>query len=65
MRASRRSNALAHYLSVEEAISLKGLRLVLTRGVPGPWGEAAKAILHVKNIPYVRVAQTAGDHHRD
>lgn len=52
---------MAHYLSVEEAISLKGLRLVLTRGVPGPWGEAAKAILHVKNIPYARVAQAAGE----
>ncbi len=52
---------MAHYLSVEEAIPLKGLRLVLTRGVPGPWGEAAKAILHVKRIPYVKVAQIAGE----
>ena len=32
------------YLSVEEAKNRSGLRLVLTRGVPGPWGEAAKAI---------------------
>jgi glutathione S-transferase len=52
---------VAHYLSVEEAIPLRGLRLVLTRGVPGPWGEAAKAILHVKRIPYVKVAQVAGE----
>lgn len=52
---------MAHYLSVEEAIPLRGLRLVLTRGVPGPWGEAAKAILHVKKIPYAKVAQVAGE----
>jgi glutathione S-transferase len=52
---------VAHYLSVAEAIPLRGLRLVLTRGVPGPWGEAAKAILHVKKIPYARVAQVAGE----
>jgi glutathione S-transferase len=52
---------MAHYVSVAEAIPMRGLRLVLTRGVPGPWGEAAKAILHVKKIPYVRVAQIAGE----
>ena len=45
---------MANYLSVEAAIPLTGLRLVLTRGVPGPWGEAAKAILHVKQIPYAK-----------
>jgi glutathione S-transferase len=52
---------VAHYVSVEEAIPMRGLRLVLTRGVPGPWGEAAKGIFHVKKIPFVRVAQIAGD----
>ena len=52
---------MAHYLTVAEAIPMRGLRLVLTRGVPGPWGEAAKAILHVKKIPYVKVAQVAGE----
>ncbi len=48
------------YLSVEQAIPRTGLRLVLTRGVPGPWGELAKAILHVKGLPYAAVAQEAG-----
>jgi glutathione S-transferase len=48
------------YLSVEQAIARPGLRLVLTRGVPGPWGELAKAILHVKGLPYAAVAQRAG-----
>jgi glutathione S-transferase len=48
------------YLSVEEGIARPGLRLVLTRGVPGPWGELAKAIFHVKGLPYAAVAQEAG-----
>jgi hypothetical protein len=30
---------------------------VLSAGVPGPWGEAAKAILHVKKISYTPVRQ--------
>ncbi len=38
------------YLSVEEAIDMPGLRLVLTAGVPGPWGESAKAILAYKQL---------------
>ena len=40
-----------------------GLRLVLTRGVPGPWGELAKAIFHVKGLGYAPVAQEAGTDH--
>ena len=48
------------YLSVEQGIAQPGLRLVLTRGVPGPWGELAKAIFHVKGLPYAAVAQEAG-----
>ncbi len=48
------------YLEVEEAIERPGLRLVLTAGVPGPWGESAKYILRVKNIPYAPVRQLGG-----
>jgi glutathione S-transferase len=48
------------YLSVEEAMSAPGLRLVLTAGVPGPWGEAAKAILAFKNIEYTPILQQGG-----
>ncbi len=46
------------YLSVAEARTLPGLRLVLSAHVPGPWGEAAKAVLKQRNIPFVAVAQT-------
>jgi glutathione S-transferase len=48
------------YLEVEEAIERPGLRLALTAGVPGPWGESAKYILRVKNIPYAPVRQLGG-----
>lgn len=48
------------YLSVSEARALGGLRLVLSVGVPGPWGEAAKGIFDVKGIPYAAVQQVPG-----
>jgi hypothetical protein len=49
------------YRSVEDAIEMPGLRLVLTSGVPGPWGESAKAIFAIKKIPFVPVQQRAGE----
>jgi len=49
--------AMAQYIDVEQAIGMQGLRVVLTPSVPGPWTEAAKAILRVKNLPYVKVRQ--------
>ena len=55
---------MAEYVDVEEARGLPGLRLVLTAGVPGPWSEAAKAVLHVKKLPFVRVRQEGGGENR-
>jgi len=48
------------WIDVPAAREASGLRLVLSRGVPGPWGEAAKAIFHVKRVPFARVAQVPG-----
>ena len=48
------------YLTVEEAKRAGGLRLVLTQGVPGPWGESAKALFDIKGIVYQPVAQVGG-----
>jgi glutathione S-transferase len=48
---------MAQYVEVEQAIGMSGLRVVLTPSVPGPWTEAAKGILRVKKIPYVKVRQ--------
>ena len=41
------------YLSPAEAIAHEGLRLVLVRGAPSPWGLAAKAIFEIKKLDYV------------
>lgn len=43
------------YLSVEEAIPSRGLRMVVVGQVPSPWGEAAKGIFHVKGIDFAAV----------
>jgi hypothetical protein len=53
------------YFSVAEARNLPGLRLVLTAHMPGPWGEAAKAILSVRKIQYVAVEQRAMEKNED
>jgi len=55
---------MAEWIDVEEARARSGLRLVLTAGVPGPWSEAAKGILHVKRLPFVRVRQELGGENR-
>jgi glutathione S-transferase len=45
------------YFSVAEARKLPGVRLVLTANMPGPWGEAAKAVLSARRVSYLPVAQ--------
>jgi glutathione S-transferase len=47
------------YLSVPEARDMRGLRLVLTAHMPGPWGEAAKFVLGSRNVAFTPVAQLA------
>ena len=48
------------YLSISDAQQQTGLRLVLTRGVPGPWSEAAKAVLDLRHVAYQAVEQQGG-----
>ncbi|MDP3761920.1 MAG: hypothetical protein Q8R01_15535 [Ramlibacter sp.] len=43
------------YVSVEDAMTRGGLRMVVVGGVPSPWGEAAKGILHIKRIEWAAV----------
>ena len=43
------------YLTTEQAIARPGLRMVVVGGVPSPWGEAAKGILHIKGIDWAGV----------
>ena len=58
--AAQAAAVKAEYLDVARARALPGLRLVLTAGLPGPWGEAAKGVFHAKGIPFARVAQQGG-----
>lgn len=48
---------MAQYVEVADAIKMPGLRVVLTPMVPGPFSEAAKGILHVKKLKYVKARQ--------
>jgi len=48
------------YVEAKEAQSLKGIRLALTKGVPGPWSESAKEILKIKGLSFTPVAQHGG-----
>jgi hypothetical protein len=43
------------YVGAEDAIGRDGLRMVVVGGVPSPWSEGAKGILHVKRIEWVAV----------
>src|SRR3954467_6353311 len=43
------------YISIEDAMKRAGLRMVVVGGVPSPWGEAAKGILHIKGIDWAAV----------
>ena len=43
------------YVSAEEAMKRRGLRMVVVGNIPSPWGEAAKGILHVKGIDWAAV----------
>jgi hypothetical protein len=49
-----------NYVDVDVARSLPGVRLVLTAGFPGPWGQAVKKMFKLKSIAFVAVAQYAG-----
>jgi glutathione S-transferase len=48
------------YVEVEDAINAPGLRLVLSAGVPGPWGETAKSLFTFKGLKYLPVRQEGG-----
>ena len=43
------------YANTEEAKAGDGLRVIVVGGVPSPWGEALKGLLHVKGIDWTAV----------
>jgi glutathione S-transferase len=43
------------FVDLETARTACGLRLVVTGTIPSPWSEAAKALFHVKQLPFLAV----------
>jgi glutathione S-transferase len=43
------------FVSVEDAIARRGLRMVVVGKVPSPWGEAVKGFFHLKHLDFVAV----------
>jgi glutathione S-transferase len=42
---------LLQFVDLETARTARGVRIVASGGIPSPWGEAAKELFHVKEIP--------------
>lgn len=41
-----------NYIDFDQAKDQQGLRMVVMPGLPSPWSESAKGILHIKQIPW-------------
>jgi glutathione S-transferase len=52
---------MLQYRSFQEIIEHPGLRIVSVKGVPSPWGQAAKTIFEVKGLDYVAAPWMAGE----
>ena len=50
-----------NYVPIEQAKAMPGLRVAFTRGMPGAWSVAIKAILDIKGIEYIPVPQEPGE----
>jgi len=56
---------MLQYRSVKEIVEHPGLRIVLVKGVPSPWGQAAKTIFEVKGLDYVAAPWMPGEANDD
>ena len=58
-------NAMLQYRSLKEIIDHPGLRIVLVKGIPSPWGQAAKTIFEIKGLDYVAAPWLPGEPNAD
>jgi glutathione S-transferase len=56
---------MLQYQSLKEIIDHPGLRIVLVKGGPSPWGQAAKAIFEIKGLEYVAAPWLPGEPNED
>jgi len=52
---------MLQYRSFEEIVGHPGLRIVLVKDFPSPWGQAAKTIFEIKGLDYVAAPWLAGE----
>src|SRR5579862_470431 len=52
---------MLQYRSFEEIKDHPGLRIVMVKGVPSPWGQAAKTIFEIKGLDYVAAPWLGGE----
>src|SRR2546429_7644296 len=52
---------MLQYRGFEEIIDHPGLRIVLVKGMPSPWGQAAKTIFEIKGLDYVAAPWLPGE----
>ncbi len=52
---------MLNYRSFEEIAGHRGLRIVLVKGMPSPWAQAAKTIFEIKRLDYVAAPWIPGE----
>lgn len=52
---------MLEYRNFREIVDDPGLRIVLVKGVPSPWGQAAKTIFEIKGLQYSAAPWLAGE----
>jgi glutathione S-transferase len=56
---------MLEYRSFKEIKDHPGLRIVLVKGAPSPWGQAAKTIFEIKGLDYVAAPWVGGEPNED
>jgi len=56
---------MLQYRSFIEIVDGPGLRIVLVKGLPSPWGQAAKTIFEIKGLDYVAAPWMPGEPNAD
>src|SRR3984957_14896914 len=56
---------MLEYRRFEEIADHPGLRIMLVKGMPSPWGQAAKTIFEVKGLEYVPAPWQPGEANED
>lgn len=56
---------MLQYRSFKEIANHPGLRIVLVKGLPSPWGQSAKTIFEIKELDYVAAPWLPGEANAD